>query len=97
MKTWWVHGTRLGREHKSLKIHLREDHGVRWERARSLSDGEAHGTHDGMHDKTWAYAYDLPHPNRFVSGERALREVRKWTQTAAPIDETEPVREDMLP
>jgi hypothetical protein len=58
----WVHGTRLGREHRSLDVHLVEDHGADPDEVAKLSDGGAHGDHDGRHGETWAYAKDLPHP-----------------------------------
>lgn len=58
----WTHGTRLGRDHKSVRRHLREDHGVPWAEIRRMSDGAVHGLHDGAHGTPWAYAYDLPHP-----------------------------------
>lgn len=57
----WVHGSRFGRKHRSLRKHLHEDHGVPWQSALGLSDGGAHGRHDGLHRQTWAYAKDLPH------------------------------------
>jgi hypothetical protein len=58
----WVHGTYLGRRHRSLRRHLVEDHSLPKETAALLSDGGVHGLHDGRHQQTWAYAYDLPHP-----------------------------------
>jgi hypothetical protein len=55
------HGTRLGREHHSVRRHVVEDHDAdpRW--AEFCTDGALHGYHDGRHRTTWAYAYDLPH------------------------------------
>lgn len=41
------HGTRLGVEHRSVRQHLIEDHGMTPEEARRLSDGGVHGWHDG--------------------------------------------------
>lgn len=58
----WTHGTRLGREHRDVRVHLVEDHGVPQEQIDGWSDGAVHGHHDGVHRKTWAYADDLPHP-----------------------------------
>lgn len=55
----WVHGTRLGREHRSLRTHMHEDHG--YSIVGDWSDGALHGEHDKVHGKTWAYAFDLPH------------------------------------
>lgn len=57
----WVHGTRLGRDHTSLALHLVEDHGYHVDYVDSLSDGGKHGLHDGEHGTTWAYAADLSH------------------------------------
>lgn len=57
----WMHGTRLGREHTSVRQHLVEDHGEDPDVVRSWSDGAVHGTHDEAHSTTWAYAVDLPH------------------------------------
>lgn len=57
----WVHGTRLGREHTSLRRHLVEDHHANPGQAEMLSDGAAHGIHDRQHDDFAAYAVDLSH------------------------------------
>jgi hypothetical protein len=57
----WVHGTRLGRDHRSVRQHLVEDHGCSPGHVGALSDGGVHGMHDGAHGVTWAYAEDLPH------------------------------------
>jgi len=57
----WVHGSRLGREHISVREHLIEDHYEDPVRVFEWSDGAVHGAHDGSHNRTWAYAYDLPH------------------------------------
>lgn len=57
----WVHGTRLGRDHTDLALHLVEDHGFHVDYVDSLGDGGMHGLHDGQHGNTWAYAADLPH------------------------------------
>lgn len=57
----WVHGSRLGRKHRSLRTHLAEDHGMDNAWLRDQSAGGLHGKHDGIHRTTWAYAYDLPH------------------------------------
>ena len=57
----WVHGTRLGREHTSLRQHLIEDHGVQRGWTETASDGAVRGLHDGRHDRTGAYALNLPH------------------------------------
>jgi hypothetical protein len=57
----WVHGTRLGREHTSVREHLAEDHGVDRAALDVMGDGAVHGMHDGRHHKVWAYAEDLPH------------------------------------
>lgn len=61
----WVHGTHLGRSHTSVRTHLVEDHGLSVHQVDALSDGAVHGLHDGRHDRTWAYAYDLPHGERY--------------------------------
>lgn len=58
----WVHGTRLGREHRSVAAHLVEDHAIDSAWVDSASDAAVHGKHDGLHKRTWAYAADLPHP-----------------------------------
>jgi len=58
----WVHGSHLGREHCSIRLHLIEDHHVSPDRARDLGDAAIHGLHDGRHRTIWAYAYNLPHP-----------------------------------
>lgn len=58
----WTHGTRLGRDHRSVRQHLVEDHGVSQAQADAWSDGAVHGHHDGVHRDTWAYAHDLVHP-----------------------------------
>lgn len=57
----WRHGTKLGREHVSLRHHLVEDHGLTVDEVTGLSAGAAHGLHDGQHGRTWAHALDLPH------------------------------------
>jgi hypothetical protein len=57
----WVHGSRLGREHLSVRTHLLEDHGVDRQDIADASDGALHGLHDGKHATTWAYSKDLPH------------------------------------
>jgi hypothetical protein len=61
MSETWIHGTRLGRAHASLRLHLVEDHALQPGWAETASDGAAHGLHDGRHQRTWAYAEDLPH------------------------------------
>jgi diadenosine tetraphosphate (Ap4A) HIT family hydrolase len=61
----WTHGTRLGREHRSVRRHLVEDHGVDQAQVDAWSDGAVHGHHDGVHGKTWAYADNLPHWPQF--------------------------------
>ncbi len=61
MADTWVHGTRLGREHRSVRMHLVEDHEVEPGFAECASDGAIHGLHDGRHHEVWAYALDLPH------------------------------------
>ncbi len=58
----WTHGTRLGRDHRSVRQHLVEDHGVAQAQVDAWSDGSVHGHHDGVHQLTWAYAKDLAHP-----------------------------------
>lgn len=58
----WTHGTRLGREHRSVREHLVEDHGVPQAQVDAWSDGAVHGHHDGVHRKICAYAENLPHP-----------------------------------
>lgn len=58
----WTHGTRLGREHRSVRQHLIEDHGENPVKVEQWSDGAVHGAHDGAHGVTWAYAQNLPHP-----------------------------------
>lgn len=57
-----THGTRLGRDHHSLRQHMAEDHAAEPGWLECASDGAVHGRHDGQHDCTWADAYDLPHP-----------------------------------
>lgn len=57
----WTHGSRLGREHRSLRQHLVEDHGTDPGWVLLDNDAAVHGKHDGMHRTTWAYAFDLPH------------------------------------
>lgn len=57
----WVHGTRLGREHRELGQHLIEDHGYDPAYVHGLSHGGRHGLHDSEHRDIWAYAHDLPH------------------------------------
>ncbi|MGK5677544.1 hypothetical protein [Actinoplanes sp. URMC 104] len=57
----WVHGSQLGRGHRSLEQHLVEDHGRDADEIAVMSDGAMHGWHDGVHGQTWAYAQDLPH------------------------------------
>ena len=58
----WVHGSRLGREHRSLRQHMCEDHGLTKDELKGVSDAGVDGWHNRLHDKTWAYAFDLPHP-----------------------------------
>lgn len=58
----WTHGTRLGRDHRSVRRHLVEDHSVDQDQVDAWSDGAVHGHHDGVHGRTWAYAEDLEHP-----------------------------------
>jgi len=60
----WVHGSRLGRDHLSLRMHMVEDHGADPGWAENASGAEVHGRHDGEHKVTWAYAEDLPHGRR---------------------------------
>lgn len=62
----WVHGTHLGRDHRSVRQHLAEDHGTDPGWLECASDGAVHGRHDGLHGRTWAYAEDLPHPEAEV-------------------------------
>jgi hypothetical protein len=57
----WTYGTRLGREHRSVRQHVVEDHDADPGWAEFSTDGALHGYHDGRHRTTWAYAYDLPH------------------------------------
>jgi len=57
-----LHGSKLGREHTSVRQHLTEDHGIDLDWTASATDGAIHGKHDGLHNCTWAYSYDLPHP-----------------------------------
>lgn len=57
-----THGSKLGREHTSVRHHLAEDHGIDPDWTASATDGAIHGKHDGLHNCTWAYGYDLPHP-----------------------------------
>lgn len=59
-----VHGSRLGREHRSLRMHLVEDHGCDPGWAENASDGTAHGRHDRRHRRGSAWAEDLPHGDR---------------------------------
>lgn len=56
-----VHGSHLGREHHSVRRHLREDHARTAGELKGLSDAAIHGLHDADHQRTWAYAFDLPH------------------------------------
>lgn len=56
------HGSRLGRDHASVRKHLIEDHDADPDWAASASDGAVHGKHDGLHNCTWACDYDLRHP-----------------------------------
>ena len=56
------HGSRLSREHTSVRRHLTEDHDIDADWAASASDGAVHGKHDGLHYCIWACDYDLPHP-----------------------------------
>lgn len=58
----WTHGTRLGRDHRSVRRHLVEDHGVHQDQVDAWLDGAVHGHHDAVHRRTWAYAEDLAHP-----------------------------------
>lgn len=67
----WTHGSRLGREHRSLRQHLIEDHGKPAPEVDALSDGGIHGWHDGLHGITWAHQYDVPHP-----GDNPFRQFR---------------------
>jgi hypothetical protein len=60
----WAHGSRLGREHRSVRMHLVEDHAVEPGWAENASDGAVHGKHDGLHHHVWAYEADLPHGAR---------------------------------
>ncbi len=57
----WTHGTGLGRDHKSVRMHLAEDHDADPGWLECASDGAVHGMHDGIHGEVWAYAADLPH------------------------------------
>lgn len=75
----WQHGSRLGREHASVRQHLIEDHGKPAPEVVALSDSGIHGWHDGLHGVTWAYAYDLPHPGdspfrKYLDGGLALHQ-----------------------
>ena len=56
-----IHGSRLGREHTSLATHLVEDNRLEGYANHDESAAGAHGLHDRLHDRTWAYAFDLPH------------------------------------
>jgi len=67
-----VHGSRLGREHRSVATHLIEDHSVDPAWIASATDGAVHGKHDGLHRQTWAYAADLPHPRIRKDGHDGL-------------------------
>lgn len=58
----YIHGSRLGREHRSIRQHLIEDHGADPAEVAARSDGAVLGAHDGAHGRAWAYAADLPHP-----------------------------------
>lgn len=57
----WKHGTRLGREHTSVREHLAEDHSCKPGWLENATDPAIQGAHDGMHGRTWAYGFDLPH------------------------------------
>lgn len=57
----WIHGSRFGREHRDLALHLVEDHGYRVDYIDGLGDGGQHGLHDGDHNTTWSYAANLSH------------------------------------
>jgi hypothetical protein len=61
VKHMTIHGSRLGRDHASVRMHLAEDHGTDPGWLECASDGAVHGRHDGQHGVTWAYAKDLPH------------------------------------
>lgn len=64
------HGTALLREHRSVRRHLVEDHGLTGAEVADLSDAAVHGIHDGSHATTWAYARDLPHTAETVEDSR---------------------------
>jgi hypothetical protein len=83
------HGSKLGRDHVSVRQHLIEDHDMTPERAAELSDGSVHGIHDRDHDRVWAYAFDLPHPlaaeppsrvDRWFLKPRSGPEASTWTE-----------------
>jgi hypothetical protein len=57
-----IHGSELGRSHRSIRRHLAEDHGFSPQDLEPLGDGAIHGIHDRDHHTTWAYAFDLAHP-----------------------------------
>jgi hypothetical protein len=57
-----MHGSKLGREHTSLRQHLVEDHDVEPGWAETASDGSVHGLHDGRHRTIGAHDYDIRHP-----------------------------------
>lgn len=70
----WIHGTRLGREHRSVRTHLVEDHRVDPGWVENASDAQIHGKHDGQHSKTFADSLNLPHPASFQQiTERSFR------------------------
>lgn len=87
-----THGTRLGREHRSVRIHLVEDHGVTQDQVDAWSDGAVHGHHDGVHRTTWAYANDLDHPapgDREYQGNAGAAQIeRHAAEHAAQLGET---------
>lgn len=58
----WTHGTRLGREHRSLDQHLIEDHGVTAEQIAEFAEHQTLVAHDMRHGQAWAHGEDLPHP-----------------------------------
>jgi hypothetical protein len=59
----FVHGFKLGREHRSVRRHLVEDHGKTEAEVAAMSDGALFGWHDLVaHGIFCADQYDVPHP-----------------------------------
>ena len=74
-----IHGSELGRSHRSVRRHLAEDHGFSPQDLEPLGDGAIGGLHDREHHTTWAYAFDLAHP--FFPG-RKLPSIKSRTKPA---------------